>query len=46
MKTYVSPALQLLVPDTSDILTESTGLLNDHYTYEPTYWNLDNIGNL
>lgn len=46
MKRYVSPAIQLLTPDTVDILTGSTGLLNDHYTDEPTYWNFDNIGNL
>ena len=46
MKRYVSPAIQLLTPDTVDILTGSTGLLNDHYTDEPTYWNFDNAGNL
>ena len=46
MKRYVSPAIQLLTPDTVDIPTGSTGLLNDHYTDEPTYWNFDNAGNL
>ena len=46
MKRYVSPAIQLLIPDTVDILTGSTGLLHDRYTDKPTYWNFDNAGNL
>ena len=40
MKTYVSPAIRLLVPDSLDILTGSTGVQNDHIIDEPEYWNL------
>mgnify|MGYP006983562564 CR=1 FL=1 len=40
MKPYVSPAIQLLVPDSRDILTGSTGVKNDHFVGEPEYWNL------